>query len=55
MTTYHGGKQRIGKKIAQIIVEESVDMSEEEGWNIKGYCEPFCGMLWGISTYSRII
>lgn len=45
MTAYHGGKQRIGKKIAQIIVEESIDMSEEEGWNIKGYCEPFCGML----------
>ena len=45
MTTYHGGKQRIGKKIAQIIVEESIDMSEKEGWNIKGYCEPFCGML----------
>lgn len=45
MTSYHGGKQRIGKKLAQIIVEESVDISEDEGFNIKGYCEPFCGML----------
>ena len=45
MTAYHGGKQRIGKKIAQVIYDESIDMSEEEGFQIKGYCEPFCGML----------
>jgi DNA adenine methylase len=39
MTAYHGGKQRIGKKIAKMIYDtvENID--------IKGYCEPFCGML----------
>jgi DNA adenine methylase len=45
MTSYHGGKQLIGKRLANIIVDESVDISEKEGWNINGYCEPFCGML----------
>lgn len=45
MASYHGGKQRIGKKLAQVIYEESVDISYEEGFTIKGYCEPFCGML----------
>ena len=45
MTSYHGGKQRIGKKLANIIVEESVVIAENEGLKIKGYCEPFCGML----------
>jgi len=40
MTAYHGGKQRIGKKIAQIIVDEIIDFND-----IKGYCEPFAGML----------
>lgn len=39
MTAYHGGKKRIGKKIAQVIYEESTDFI------IRGYCEPFCGML----------
>jgi DNA adenine methylase len=45
MTAYHGGKQKIGKKLASIIHKESIDISEEEGFQIKGYCEPFCGML----------
>jgi DNA adenine methylase len=45
MTSYHGGKQRIGKKLASIIHKESMDISEEEGLQIKGYCEPFSGML----------
>jgi DNA adenine methylase len=45
MTSYHGGKQRIGKKIAQVIYNESTNIKEEEGFKIKGYCEPFCGML----------
>lgn len=45
MTSYHGGKQRIGKKISDIIVDESINISDDEGWKIKGYCEPFCGML----------
>lgn len=39
MTQYHGGKKRIGKRIAQLIYDVS---SEYDG--IKGYCEPFCGM-----------
>ena len=45
MVSYHGGKQRIGKNLAEIIYEESIDISEDEEWTIKGYCEPFCGML----------
>ena len=45
MTWYHGGKQRIGKKLSEIIVEASYDISNEENLTIKGYCEPFCGML----------
>jgi len=45
MTSYHGGKQRIGKKLAEIIVNKSIAISEDTGFEIKGYCEPFCGML----------
>ena len=45
MTSYHGGKQRLGKKLAEIIVDTSLDIAEDENWEIKGYCEPFCGML----------
>lgn len=45
MTAYHGGKQRIGKKLASIIVNESISISDDENFEIKGYCEPFCGML----------
>lgn len=45
MTSYHGGKQRIGKEIAQIIYNESMDIEDEYDFAIKGYCEPFCGML----------
>jgi site-specific DNA-adenine methylase len=41
MTSYHGGKQRIGKKIAEVIHKKS----SEADFVIKGYCEPFCGML----------
>jgi hypothetical protein len=55
MTAYHGGKQRIGKKLAQVIYDESMDISEEEGFQIKGYCEPFSGMLGSIPTHTRII
>jgi len=39
MTSYHGGKQRIGKALAEVIV------GEIGSFEIKGYCEPFCGML----------
>jgi site-specific DNA-adenine methylase len=45
MTSYHGGKQRIGKEIAQIIYDVSSRMEEQIGTNFKGYVEPFCGML----------
>lgn len=45
MTAYHGGKQRIGKKLANLIVNESISISDDENFEIKGYCEPFCGML----------
>ena len=45
MTAYHGGKQRIGKKLASIIVKESINIAEDENFQITGYCEPFCGML----------
>jgi len=42
MTAYHGGKQRLGKQLAEIIVDTSLDIAE---FDIVGYCEPFCGML----------
>jgi len=45
MTSYHGGKQRIGAKIAQIIKSVSSQVEEQTGIRFKGYLEPFCGML----------
>lgn len=45
MTSYHGGKQRIGKRLAKVIYDTSLYISNEEDFDIKGYCEPFCGML----------
>jgi hypothetical protein len=45
MTCYHGGKQRIGKVIAEEIFSISRGIADDEGFNIQGYCEPFCGML----------
>lgn len=48
MTSYHGGKQSIGKHIAEEIIENSIDYLHF----IKGYCEPFCGML---GVYRHII
>jgi site-specific DNA-adenine methylase len=44
MTKYHGGKQRIGLKIANAITDEVLDRIDD-GFELKGYCEPFCGML----------
>ena len=35
MTSYHGGKQRIGKDIAQVIYDEAIDIQYEEGFKIK--------------------
>ena len=45
MTSYHGGKQRIGAEIAQIIKQVSNQVEEQTGIRFKGYLEPFCGML----------
>jgi site-specific DNA-adenine methylase len=45
MTSYNGGKQRIGKKIADQIYKESIKIENNYDFTIKGYCEPFCGML----------
>jgi site-specific DNA-adenine methylase len=45
MTSYHGGKMRIGKKLAKTIHDEGLKIAKKRGINIKGYCEPFCGML----------
>lgn len=41
MTRYHGGKQRIGKIIAELLTQKVKETDIE----IEGYCEPFCGML----------
>ncbi len=46
MTTYHGGKQRLGQVIAKTIQKYS------QTYDIKGYLEPFCGML---GVYNHII
>lgn len=45
MTAYHGGKHRTGKRIAECIVEYVDKVQKQTGIKIKGYCEPFCGML----------
>ena len=37
---YHGGKQRIGKELANVIFNNI-----KADYEIQGYCEPFCGML----------
>jgi DNA adenine methylase len=45
MTAYHGGKQRIGLEIAENIHILSTILEDHGRIQIKGYCEPFCGML----------
>jgi site-specific DNA-adenine methylase len=45
MTSYHGGKQRIGLEIAENIHLISTIIEDQGHFKIKGYCEPFCGML----------
>jgi DNA adenine methylase len=42
---YHGGKQRIGLEIAENIHLISTIIEDQGHFKIKGYCEPFCGML----------
>ena len=50
MCSCHGGKKRIGKELASRIVDETMDIVGEDEFEIKGYCEPFCGML-GVYQY----
>ena len=45
MTYFLGGKKRIGKEISQYIYNFSNEIEDETGFIIKGYCEPFCGMM----------
>lgn len=45
MSSYHGGKQRIGLEIAENIHLTSTMIEDHTDFTIKGYCEPFCGML----------
>jgi DNA adenine methylase len=53
MTSYHGGKQRIGLQIAEYIhyISSSVLPSDIK---IDGYCEPFVGMC-GVYRYIPIL
>lgn len=45
MTSYHGGKQKIGEEISLMIKQISDKVEEHTGIQFKGYIEPFCGML----------
>jgi site-specific DNA-adenine methylase len=45
MTSYHGGKQKIGKDIANAMCNYMIKIKKTDKDKIKGYCEPFCGML----------
>jgi hypothetical protein len=45
MTSYHGGKNRIGRDIAQVIYQVASEVERQTGVRFKGYVEPFCGML----------
>ncbi len=45
MTSYHGGKQKIGGEIADEIYTVVRVIEREYDITFKGYCEPFCGML----------
>lgn len=45
MTSYHGGKQRIGQDLAKVIYNTATNIENKSTFKIKGYCEPFCGML----------
>ena len=41
MTYFLGGKKRIGEEISYYIY----NISNDSDFIIKGYCEPFCGMM----------
>lgn len=44
MTTYHGGKKRVGRDIAHQILEVYHNMPSRKRNQLQGYCEPFVGM-----------
>jgi DNA adenine methylase len=52
MTTYHGGKKRIGNDIANVIINIYNNLPENKKNKINTYCEPFCGML---GVFSHIL
>lgn len=52
MTLYHGGKKKIGKEISDAIFDLYDSIPEKLQPVVKGYCEPFCGML---GVYSQIL
>ena len=45
MTSYHGGKQRIGSRLAEYMHYVCSMLQDTQSITPKGYCEPFCGML----------
>ena len=45
MTHYPGGKKKIGGDIAEKIYLQTIKYEAKTGKKLKGYCEPFCGML----------
>ena len=45
MTYYPGGKKIKGKDISEIIYKTCKYVEENNNFKIRGYCEPFCGML----------
>lgn len=49
MTTYGGGKAKIGKQIYKAI-NDIIEIYRDNGWESNTYFEPFCGML-GVAKY----
>lgn len=45
MTYFLGGKKRIGKEISEHIYNISNVIEDSTDFVVKGYCEPFCGMM----------
>lgn len=52
MTTYHGGKKRIGSDVADVIISLYNNLPQKKKSKINKYCEPFCGML---GVFSHIL
>ena len=51
MTTYHGGKQKIGKYIANEMYKALTNRERGGKNTFEGYLEPFCGMC-GVYDYA---